>query len=138
MFRFHEYLMGKIRTLLDSGPPPQPLAVRPISSQDGDYPWSIVSDPLRAFLFVLVRDPETFFGSQDETDLLAKCKEMGFTSFWNTPQKTVQEGCEYPSTPAEGIEEPSSKLSPEFSLLRRLRMAEPLDASSKVGHLLKV
>ena len=56
-----------------------------------------MSDPLRAFLFVLVRDPETFFGSQDETDLLAKCKEMGFTSFWNTPQKTVQEGCEYPS-----------------------------------------
>ena len=79
-----------------------------------------MSDPLRAFLFVLVRDPETFFGSQDETDLLAKCKEMGFTSFWNTPQKTVQEGCEYPSTPAEGDEE-------------WLGMAGQLDSSSQVG-----
>lgn len=63
--------------------------------QDGPYPWAIVSDPLRAFLFVLVRDPATFYGSDLESDLLKLCKDLGFTAFWNSPRKTVQDGCTY-------------------------------------------
>ncbi|CAM9860072.1 unnamed protein product [Ascophyllum nodosum] len=126
---------GKLTVHLNGLPLDAPYWVVALGDEDGDgdYPWSIVSDPLRAFLFVLVRDSETFFGSQAETDVLAKCKEMGFTSFWNTPQKTVQEGCEYPSTPAEGNEKPSSKLSPRFNLRRRLGVvAGPLHASCKM------
>lgn len=106
-------------------------------SQEGPYSWSIVSDPIRAFLFVLVRNPETFFGSQGEADLLAKCKDLGFTSFWNSPQKTEQEGCEYPATATPAIAEVDDKLS-ELSPVLKLRggglgMKGPLHASCKVS-----
>lgn len=57
-----------------------------------------MSDPVRAFLFVLVRDPEKFYGSTQEKEVLQLCKDSGFTAFWNLPRKTVQEGCTY--TPA--------------------------------------
>lgn len=69
--------------------------------QRGPYPWAIVSDPLRAFLFVLVRDPEDFFGSKAEKKVLARCEKLGFTASWNSPRKTVQEGCSYTTDPAE-------------------------------------
>lgn len=68
--------------------------------QDGPYPWAIVSDPVRAFLFVLVRDPKKFYGSAQEKEVLKLCKDLGFTTFWNFPRKTVQEGCSYTSTSA--------------------------------------
>lgn len=106
-------------------PPP------PIHPQDGLYPWSIVSDPLRFFLFVLVRDPEAFFGSQDETDVLALCKDLGFTSFWNTPKKTVHEGCVYPSIKRE--EEAMTQRVPKLNLRRKLGLGAPLHASCKVS-----
>lgn len=67
----------------------------PTFPQRGPYPWAIVSDPLRAFLFVLVRDPEDFSGSKAETKVLNKCEKLGFTASWNSPRKTVQEGCSY-------------------------------------------
>lgn len=69
--------------------------------QHGPYPWAIVSDPLRAFLFVLVRDPEGFSGSKAEKKVLKKCEKLGFTTSWNSPRKTVQEGCSYTAFPAE-------------------------------------
>eukprot|EP00752_Nemacystus_decipiens_P007034 g6310.t1 len=67
----------------------------------GPYPWAIISDPLRAFLFVLVRDPEDFSGSKAEKKVLKKCEKLGFTASWNSPRKTVQEGCSYTTNPAE-------------------------------------
>lgn len=70
-------------------------------SQSGPYPWAIISDPIRAFLFVLVRDPESFSGSKTEKKLLAKCEELGFTSSWNSPRKTAQEGCSYTPDPSK-------------------------------------
>ena len=102
-----------------------------------------MSDPIRAFLFVLVRDPDTFFGSQGEADLLAKCKDLGFTAFWNSPQKTEQEGCEYPTTAGEdsvktaAVAEVDDKLT-ELSPVLKLRggglgMKGPLHASCKVS-----
>lgn len=114
-----------------------PLFFRVTPSQDGPYSWSIVSDPIRAFLFVLVRNPETFFGSQGEADLLAKCKDLGFTAFWNSPQKTEQEGCEYPADKTAAIAEVDSKLS-ELSPVLKLRggglgVKGPLHASCKVS-----
>lgn len=98
------------------------------------YPWAIVSDPIRAFLFVLVRDPETFFGSQHETDVLAKCEELGFTAFWNSPRATEHEGCEYTAPPVPPlVEDKAVKLSPAL-LLRGggLGVGGPLHASCKV------
>ncbi|CAM9835876.1 unnamed protein product, partial [Sphacelaria rigidula] len=62
----------------------------------GPYPWAIVSDPFRAFLFVLVRDPEAFSGNSPEEEGLVKvCKDLGFTGVWNSPRETVQKGCTY-------------------------------------------
>lgn len=93
-----------------------------------------MSDPLRFFLFVLVRDPKAFFGSQVETDVLALCKDLGFTSFWNTPKETVHEGCVYPSI-AKGEEEVTTKRVPKFNLRRKLGLGAPLHASCKVSEI---
>lgn len=92
---------------------------------------------MRAFLFVLVRDPETFSGSEDETDLLAKCKDLGFTAFWNSPRKTEQEGCEYSAVATAVTAEEEAKeveLSPVFKLRGGgLGGGAPLHASCKVN-----
>lgn len=68
--------------------------------QSSPYEWAIVSDPVRAFLFVLVRDIEEFTGSQTELEVLALVQELGFTSFWNVPLRTVHEGCTYTESPS--------------------------------------
>lgn len=119
-------------------------------SQSGPYPWAIVSDPLRAFLFILVRDPDKFSGSKTEKVVLAKCKKLGFTSSWNSPRKTVQEGCSYTpepddvstavvaedSTAEEGADAAAAE-KPALSSLLGLRggafgIGGPLHASCKV------
>lgn len=113
-----------------------------VCEQSDAYPWTIVSDPWRAFLFVLVRDPETFSGSEEETDLLAKCKDLGFTAFWNSPRKTQQEGCEYP----ESVPTDSAESDKKFELSPALKMrggglgglGGPLHASCKVSSRLMV
>ncbi|CAM9111138.1 unnamed protein product [Hapterophycus canaliculatus] len=94
---------GELTVHLDGVQAEAPYWIVALGNADGNgpYTWTIVSDPLRAFLFVLVRDPEGFTGSQAETDLLAKCKELGFTSPWNSPRKTVQAGCSYPTDATE-------------------------------------
>lgn len=99
-----------------------------------------MSDPVRAFLFVLVRDPETFFDSQDEIDLLSKCEELGFTNFWNSPIKTEHDGCEYTVVAAASAAEekkPERKGKIELPVLN-LRgggfgVMGPLHASCKVN-----
>lgn len=105
-------------------------------SQRGPYPWAIISDPIRAFLFVLVRDPGNFSGSKMEEKLLAKCKELGFTSSWNSPRKTVQEGCSYTPEPSKTATEEATGGS-SLSAAVELRggasgFGAPLHASCKV------
>ncbi len=117
-------------------------------SQSGPYPWAIVSDPLKAFLFILVRDPDKFSGSKTEKVVLAKVKKLGFTSSWNSPRKTVQEGCSYTPEPdasagvvAEGSADAGAAAAaaekPALSSLLKLRggafgVGGPLHASCKV------
>ncbi|CAM9726544.1 unnamed protein product, partial [Sphacelaria rigidula] len=95
---------GQLMVHLDGVPVDAPYWVLALGDEDGvspytttgPYPWAIVSDPFRAFLFVLVRDPEAFSGdSPEEEDLVKLCKDLGFTNFWNSPRKTVQKGCTY-------------------------------------------
>ncbi|CAM9330295.1 unnamed protein product, partial [Discosporangium mesarthrocarpum] len=61
--------------------------------QDDPYKWSIVSDPLRAFLFVLVRDVNAFKGSADEQVVLSLLEDLKFNKPWNRPRATEQDGC---------------------------------------------
>lgn len=116
------------------------IPFRVIPSQDGPYSWSIVSDPIRAFLFVLVRDADTFFGSQGEADLLAKCKDLGFTAFWNSPHKTKQEGCEYPTTVGEDVAKAVSAaaVSAAEDSVKVAAVAEVDDKLSELSPVLKL
>lgn len=58
---------------------------------------------MRAFLFVLVRDIEEFTGSPTELEVLALVQDLGFTSFWNVPLRTVHEGCTYTESPSADL-----------------------------------
>ncbi|CAM9253471.1 unnamed protein product [Scytosiphon promiscuus] len=109
---------GELTVHLDGVEAEAPYWIVALGNEDGNgpYTYTIVSDPLRAFLFVLVRDPEGFTGSQAETDLLAKCKELGFTSPWNSPRKTVQAGCSYPSDATKIADNKSDALSSVLNL----------------------
>ncbi|EDO36965.1 predicted protein, partial [Nematostella vectensis] len=61
---------------------------------DGQYQYSIVTDSTTLQLFILSRDPSTYSKYNDE--VMAFCKENGFTHFWNKPRKTYQsEDCKY-------------------------------------------
>lgn len=112
--------------------------------QSDPYPWAIVSDPLRAFLFVLVRDPEDFYGSKAEKKVLKKCEKLGFTASWNSPRKTVQEGCSYTTEPAEAAAAVEVGDGGALSSVLELRggalgLGGPVHASCKAsGHRLGV
>jgi apolipoprotein D and lipocalin family protein len=70
------------------------LDLGPINA-DGNYDWSIVSDPFSAYLFVLARDVETFKSKYDE-EVTGKLKDLGFTKKSNSPIPTYQENdCKY-------------------------------------------
>lgn len=58
------------------------------------YDYSIVSDPFRFTLFVLARNITNFYQTYNET-VLEWLSENGFTSFYNTPIETIQNGCSY-------------------------------------------
>ena len=61
---------------------------------DGQYQYSIVSDYLKATLFVLARDTLTF--KQFEPEVLQFLKDQGFTSFINKPVKMYHgSDCKY-------------------------------------------
>jgi len=64
--------------------------------ESGQYEYSIVSDPFKISLFVLVRDLETFKANY-EVDVLSFLEENGFTHAWNKPVETSQDNCVYVS-----------------------------------------
>ena len=57
---------------------------------ENQYQYAIVSDNLKATLFVLARDPEVFKRDY-EAEVLQYLKEKGFTSIVNKPVKTYHE-----------------------------------------------
>ncbi|CBN77358.1 conserved unknown protein [Ectocarpus siliculosus] len=130
---------GQLTVHLDGLPVDGPYWVLAVGDEQGtgSYPWAIVSDPFRAFLFVLVRDT-----AQEDTDLVAKCRELGFTAPWNSPRKTVQEGCTYTEvSPAEDVAEDVAEEGGSAALLSALELrggasglglGGPLHASCKM------
>jgi apolipoprotein D and lipocalin family protein len=76
----------------DFGAPYWIYALGPIGMTDGLYRYSIVSDPLKATLFVLARNVTEFYAQWNVTvrGILA---ELGFTGVLNSPLTTVQVGC---------------------------------------------
>ncbi|XP_038066723.1 uncharacterized protein LOC119736785 [Patiria miniata] len=63
---------------------------------DPQYQYSIVTDSLRATLFVLARDPDDF-RSRFQADVLQWLKSNQFDHFYNKPVETVQtDDCKYP------------------------------------------
>lgn len=86
---------------------------------------------------MLVRDP-----AQENTDLVAKCRELGFTAPWNSPRKTVQDGCTYTEVSAdENVAEDVAEEGRSAALLSALKIrggagglgfGGPLHASCKV------
>ncbi len=66
----------------------------PVSEENGLYSYSVVSDPLKATLFVLARNVSEFYTVWNAT-VWALLEELGFTGLLNYPLLTVQEGCTY-------------------------------------------
>jgi apolipoprotein D and lipocalin family protein len=62
--------------------------------KDGLYEYSIVSDPLKATLFVLARNVSEFFATWN-ANVTATLKNLGFTGLFNTPLVTIQDNCTY-------------------------------------------
>ena len=56
------------------------------------YEYSVVSDPFQLTLFVLARNV-TDFALNWEAGVLQRLEQAGYTTFYNTPSATVQEGC---------------------------------------------
>ncbi len=89
---------GQLTVHLDGtgsfGAPYWIYALGPIGATDGLYRYSIVSDPLKATLFVLARNVTEFYIRWNVTvrGILA---ELGFTGVLNSPLTTVQVGCTY-------------------------------------------
>lgn len=63
------------------------------------YQWAVVSDPLKATLFVLTRDPEAFAKDYQDS-VLKQLRALGFTSFLNRPRPTLQDGCKHDNATA--------------------------------------
>jgi apolipoprotein D and lipocalin family protein len=86
---------GQLTVHLQTAPFPAPYWVYALGPQTYNgslYEWSVVSDPLKATLFVLVRNLSTF-ENRWEDDILSFLAEEGFTETWNAPIPTIQDGC---------------------------------------------
>ena len=66
----------------------------PMTYNGSMYEWSIVSDPLKATLFVLARNVTTFY-ERWNTNVSYILKTLGFNGLFNTPLLTKQLGCTY-------------------------------------------
>jgi lipocalin len=66
----------------------------PTGAADGLYRYSIVSDPLKATLFVLARNVSEFYAVWNAT-VWGLLMNLGFTGLLNYPLETVQDGCTY-------------------------------------------
>ena len=60
------------------------------------YDFIIVTDMLQVTMWVLVRDLDRYFEKYD-ADVQVQLQELGFTQLWNSPIRTNQTGCEYPT-----------------------------------------
>merc|ERR1711894_47785 len=61
------------------------------------YDWAVVSNPSKESLFVLARDLNTFFGSENEQTVLNFLREEGFTEYFTRPIITDHPAnCQYP------------------------------------------
>jgi len=90
---------GQLKVHFDdvSGPVDPPYWVLALGPKNADnlYDWSIVSDPFKAYLFVLARDVKQFNEKYDE-EVTALLAELGFTTRLNKPIATYQgEDCMY-------------------------------------------
>jgi lipocalin len=86
---------GELTVHLQTAPFPAPYwvyALGPATYNGSLYEYSIVSDPLKATLFVLVRNLSALSARWD-TEILTFLAENGFTKTWNTPIPTVQDDC---------------------------------------------
>lgn len=67
---------------------------------EGQYQYSVVTDNLKATLFVLARDVDVFQRDYEQ-EVLAFLTEQGFTSALNKPIKTLHnDQCLYNAVPA--------------------------------------
>lgn len=84
---------GKLTVDLETAPFPAPYWVIKLGpktfGKDNQYEYSVVTDNLKATLFVLARDPETFNREYNE-EVLEFLKKKGFTNFINKPVATYQ------------------------------------------------
>jgi apolipoprotein D and lipocalin family protein len=65
------------------------------ATYDGwQYEYSIVSDPLKATLFVLARNVSEFYARWN-ANVSASLARLGFNGLFNTPLATTQDGCTY-------------------------------------------
>jgi apolipoprotein D and lipocalin family protein len=80
---------GKLKVHFDvnSGDAPYWVLSLGPKNADGLYDYSIVSDPFKAYLFVLTRDVDTF-KSKYEDDVLKELEDLGFNKKYNSPIAT--------------------------------------------------
>jgi lipocalin len=66
----------------------------PATYNGSQYEYSIVSDPLKATLFVLARNVTEFY-TRWSANVSVTLAQLGFTGFFNSPLPTTQLGCNY-------------------------------------------
>ena len=82
---------GQLKVYFDTSPLGAPYWVLELGPMNGDgkYDYSIVSDPFKAYLFVLARDVKIFNEKYDET-VRASLESLGFNKKVNSPIATYQ------------------------------------------------
>jgi lipocalin len=82
---------GQLQVFFDTSPVGAPYWVLDLGpvNEAGMYDYSIVSDPFKAYLFVLARDVDTFAAKYNEA-VLAQLETLGFNKKFNSPIATYQ------------------------------------------------
>lgn len=102
--------------------------------EEGLYQYSVVTDPFKLGLYVLVRDVDTF-KSDYEDEVLSFLTSIGFTHFWNKPVATSQDNCEYVTEDAQMILNSASQIS---SNKQTIETVDELDISKYIGRWYQV
>ncbi|KAK7112968.1 apolipoprotein D-like [Littorina saxatilis] len=95
--------VGQLSVNLETVPIPAPYWVIKLGPDNygpnGLYQYSVVTDNLKATLFVLARNVTTFYSDYND-EVMAFLKEQGFNSVLNEPIKTVHDDqCVYSPLP---------------------------------------